>query len=83
MLKKFFVFSVWIDAQPTDLERESYEIVDEVLQYSKDILQELQTYKGAVNEIREVITILFMFTLVYLNFYFDKFCSEGDFVDRF
>lgn len=47
-----------IDAQPTDIERESYEIVDEVLQYSKDVLLELQTYKGAVNEIREVIVFL-------------------------
>lgn len=53
---KYDVFVDFENAQPTDLERESYEIVEEVLQYSKDVLQELQTYKGAVNEIREAIT---------------------------
>lgn len=58
----FYVVSLLLDAQPTEMELESYEIVDEVLQHSKDILIELQTYKGAVNEIREVLYVkLFIF----------------------
>ena len=43
------------DAQPTDAEREVWEQVDVVLKDAKGILDELQAYKGAGQEIREVI----------------------------
>lgn len=42
------------DAQPTDAEREVWEQVDVVLKDAKGILDELQAYKGAGQEIREV-----------------------------
>lgn len=42
------------DAQPTQMEEETYAIVHEVLQHSKRILLELQLYQGAGNAIREV-----------------------------
>lgn len=42
------------DAQPTEAEREVWEQVDVVLKDAKDILDELQSYKGAGQEIREV-----------------------------
>lgn len=42
------------DAQPTDAEREVWEQVDVVLKDAKGILDELQAYKGAGVEIREV-----------------------------
>lgn len=42
------------DAQPTDAEREVWDQVDVVLKDAKEILDELQAYKGAGAEIREV-----------------------------
>lgn len=42
------------DAQPTDAEREVWDQVDVVLKDAKGILDELQAYKGAGLEIREV-----------------------------
>lgn len=42
------------DAQPTDAEREVWEQVDVVLKDAKGVLDELQAYKGAGQEIREV-----------------------------
>lgn len=42
------------DAQPTDAEREVWDQVDVVLKDAKGILDELQAYKGAGKEIREV-----------------------------
>lgn len=42
------------DAQPTEAEREVWEQVDVVLKDAKGILDELQAYKGAGAEIREV-----------------------------
>ncbi|XP_023216084.1 CYFIP-related Rac1 interactor B-like isoform X1 [Centruroides vittatus] len=53
---KYDVFVDFENAQPTESEKETYSIAQEVLQYSRDILLELQMYKGAVNEIREAIT---------------------------
>lgn len=43
-----------LDAQPTEEEREVWEQVDVVLKDAKGILDELQAYKGAGQEIREV-----------------------------
>lgn len=42
------------DAQPTEAEREIWEEVDVVLKDAKAILDELQAYKGAGPDIREV-----------------------------
>ncbi|MEQ2215713.1 hypothetical protein XENOCAPTIV_004739 [Xenoophorus captivus] len=42
------------DAQPTEAERDVWEEVDVVLKDAKGILDELQSYKGAGQEIREV-----------------------------
>lgn len=47
------------DAQPTQMEEETYTMVNEVLQHSKRILLELQLYQGAGNAIREVMLISF------------------------
>jgi fam49b protein len=43
-----------LDAQPTASEKEIYLIVEDVLLKAQQILHQLQTYKGAGNEIREV-----------------------------
>ncbi|KAG8009558.1 Protein FAM49B [Nibea albiflora] len=43
------------NAQPTDAEREVWDQVDVVLKDAKGILDELQAYKGAGQEIREAI----------------------------
>uniref|UniRef100_A0A672H376 CYRIA/CYRIB Rac1 binding domain-containing protein n=1 Tax=Salarias fasciatus TaxID=181472 RepID=A0A672H376_SALFA len=48
-------FSAPADAQPTEAEREVWEQVDVVLKDAKGILDELQAYKGAGQEIREAI----------------------------
>lgn len=45
----------FIDAQPTDSERETFEEVQRVLRNSESILDEIQCYKGAGREIREAI----------------------------
>lgn len=44
------------DAQPSDIERETFEAVQRVLKNSESILQEIQCYKGAGKEIREAIS---------------------------
>lgn len=43
-----------LDAQPTDGEREVWNQVNAVLQDSESMLSDLQSYKGAGQEIREV-----------------------------
>lgn len=45
-----------LDAQPTDGEQETFEEVQRVLRNSEPILEEIQCYKGAGKEIREVST---------------------------
>lgn len=49
-----FRCSAFTDARPTEAEREVWEQVDVVLKDAKGILDELQAYKGAGQEIREV-----------------------------
>lgn len=44
------------DAQPSDIERETFEAVQRVLKNSESILEEIQCYKGAGKEIREAIS---------------------------
>lgn len=50
------VFFCFLDAQPTDAERETWNQVDVVLKDARAVLDELQAYNGAVKEIREVHT---------------------------
>lgn len=50
------VFFCFLDAQPTDAERETWKQVDVVLKDARAVLDELQAYNGAVKEIREVHT---------------------------
>ncbi|GIY92957.1 CYFIP-related Rac1 interactor B, partial [Caerostris extrusa] len=50
---KYDVFVDFENAQPTQMEEETYQIVNDVLQHSKRILFELQLYQGAGNAIRE------------------------------
>lgn len=45
----------FVDASPTELEKEVFEVVKEVLAAAPEILRELQEYKGASEEIREAI----------------------------
>lgn len=52
---KYDVFLDFENAQPTQMEEETYTMVHQVLQHSKKILRELQLYQGAGNEIREAI----------------------------
>ncbi|XP_076367994.1 CYFIP-related Rac1 interactor B-like isoform X1 [Tachypleus tridentatus] len=52
---KYNVFVDFENAQPSEVEKDTYLVVQEVLQHTKDILQELQMYKGAGNEIRAAI----------------------------
>lgn len=52
---KYDVFVDFENAEPSESEEETYYIVQDVLQHSRDILLELQTYKGAGSEIREAI----------------------------
>lgn len=58
LLVRFFFVFFWCvspaDAQPTEAEREIWEEVDVVLKDAKAILDELQAYKGAGPDIREV-----------------------------
>lgn len=50
------VFIEFLDAQPSDIERETFEAVQRVLKNSESILEEIQCYKGAGKEIREAIS---------------------------
>ena len=54
--EKLNEYSLFADAKPTESEIQTFELVQNVLLKSKDILHQLQTYKGAGNEIREVIS---------------------------
>lgn len=53
---RFVVFVCSTDAQPSDIERETFEAVQRVLKNSESILEEIQCYKGAGKEIREAIS---------------------------
>lgn len=53
-MKSFLSLSLPPDAQPTEAERETWDEVDVVLKDALAILDELQAYKGAGQEIREV-----------------------------
>jgi len=48
------LFSSIADAQPTACEEKTFGLVHKVLKHSETILDELQQYKGAGKEIREV-----------------------------
>lgn len=52
---KYDVFVDFENAQPTESELEVYRHIEKVLKQAKDVLVELQTYKGAGCEIREAI----------------------------
>lgn len=62
----------FLDAQPTDAERETWKQVDVVLKDARAILDELQAYNGAGKEIREVHTdlSLLIYLLSYLLIFF-------------
>lgn len=48
------LLSCFLDAQPTDGEREVWNQISAVLQDSESMLADLQAYKGAGQEIRDV-----------------------------
>ncbi|KAL6421691.1 hypothetical protein ACFW04_010929 [Cataglyphis niger] len=54
--QKYDVFLDFENAQPSDIERETFEAVQRVLKNSESILEEIQCYKGAGKEIREAIS---------------------------
>lgn len=54
MIVNFFVLSCYLDAQPTESEKEIYNQVNVVLKDAEGILEDLQSYRGAGHEIREV-----------------------------
>ncbi|KAJ8679184.1 hypothetical protein QAD02_014971 [Eretmocerus hayati] len=54
--QKYDVFLDFENAQPSDIERDTFEAVQRVLKNSESILQEIQCYKGAGKEIREAIS---------------------------
>lgn len=54
--KRGFLIEFFLDAQPSDIERETFEAVQRVLKNSESILEEIQCYKGAGKEIREAIS---------------------------
>ena len=57
----YYIFSFYIsDCQPTESEQDVWCKVDQVLQCTNNILNELQQYKGAANEIREVSIAVIM-----------------------
>ena len=43
-----------LDANPTEAEKEVFEVIREVLSLAPEILRELEQYKGASEEIRDV-----------------------------
>ena len=57
---------MFIDAQPTDSEREVYLLAEQALIDANDILKDLQTYKGAAGEIR-LVSFVFPF-ISFVNF---------------
>lgn len=54
MTVNFLVLSCCLDAQPTESEKEIYNQVNVVLKDAEGILEDLQSYRGAGHEIREV-----------------------------
>ena len=50
-------FNFLLDATPTESEQEVYNVVCSVLDEAPRILQELQSYQGANEEIRQVMTM--------------------------
>jgi hypothetical protein len=54
------VLSCYLDAQPTESEKEIYNQVNVVLKDAEGILEDLQSYRGAGHEIREVMFMLFL-----------------------
>lgn len=48
------MLSCYLDAQPTESEKEIYNQVNVVLKDAEGILEDLQSYRGAGHEIREV-----------------------------
>ena len=62
---KYFNFS---DAAPSPCEEDIYRDVNLVLEGSRIVIAELQDYKGAAKEIREVGIVLYMY-YIYLLFY--------------
>ncbi|XP_014670173.1 PREDICTED: protein FAM49B-like [Priapulus caudatus] len=54
-LPKPDIFVDFENAAPTEIERETFYVVDAVLRHADTVLLDLQQYKGAINEIREAI----------------------------
>lgn len=57
VVKKYiYIFNMFycLDAQPTESEKEIYNQVNVVLKDAEGILEDLQSYRGAGHEIREV-----------------------------
>lgn len=55
--QKFPIYWHWfllLDAQPTELEEQMFQEVDQVLKKGQGILKEISQYRGASKEIREV-----------------------------
>lgn len=71
----FFFSSLSPDAQPTEAEQETWEEVDVVLKDALGILDELQAYKGAGQEIREVWHELVILRKRQWNFTFPSECK--------
>ena len=51
-----------LDASPTQAEQEVYNVVSSVLDDAPRILDELQSYHGANEEIRQVSTVMIQFS---------------------
>lgn len=68
-MNEFFFFSnliiCIIDAQPTESEQMTYTVVDNALNDAAKILVDLQTYKGASAEIRQVCNPIFIIILFF------------------
>ena len=56
-----FKFVLFLDATPTESEKEVFDVVHSVLDVAPQILQELQCYQGAGEEIRQVSAIIVNF----------------------
>ena len=56
-----FKFVLFLDATPTESEKEVFDVVHCVLDAAPQILQELQGYQGAGEEIRQVSAIIVSF----------------------
>ena len=57
-----------LDARPKESEQEVYIIAESVLFDAADILSDLQTYKGASAEIRQVCCLYYDMDLLLLAF---------------